>query len=324
MKEDLPSFDIHNASVGIKLVEDISTHSADICINAKKKATELVVKCEDKSNEKLCVIYDTNKDPGDGAEDDIDMDVEMEVEEPMPSCLTVVEQAARGSSPQNLPRVSEIEPSIPQRFDEGWIPPPPSDEEMIPPPPPPENENFPPPPPDDPPEPNVLPPYSDPYNAYAGYTYGYYDQSVAGGSAYGAPQGGAYYEALDSYVTNAPVIADSVGPLLYYDPNEIQVQAPPVLNGASSGMYNVSIFENPNTVNETGSSCSENKVSNGVQNIEKGFRDSSFVIPTIQAQATVSKTADVGLLATGSASVINTTFSQGHSKGEEFMVFITI
>ncbi|CAM8997298.1 unnamed protein product [Rhodiola kirilowii] len=316
------------ASVGTKSPEGIHTHSADGSINGEKipedeGIAERAVVNMDGTNEKLCATLDSTRLPGDDAEDDMDIDVDMEVEEPtLPSCITVVEPAPPGSS---LPLVLENELNNPPPPDEGWIPPPPPDEEMIPPPPPPDNEIFPPPPPDDPPELSVQPTaYTNPYNAYTEYTYSYYDQAVAGvqgaefqgqGEGYqvAMPQIGLYYEVPNSYVSSTPALVSSAEPVLCYEPQGRQVQPPPTMNVALTGLHISSGITNHNIFGESGLSCSENKSSIGVQKDEKGHMDTSPVIATVQAPATVSEVANV-LRVSDSATVGKASMSKGQPK----------
>lgn len=177
-------------------------------------------------------------------EEDMDMDVDMEVDDALPSSS----EAAQGPlGPEYFPAQEQtIQPNPPVEYsslasEEGFTIPPPPGEEWIPPPPP-DNEIIPPPPPppDEPPESAYPPPPSYPETAepisYAGQynlsypdsNFTYYGHTVAevpGSSFYGLAEGHqvaalhppVYYDTVPNvYPETGLVIVNPVEPGAYY------------------------------------------------------------------------------------------------------------
>ncbi|XP_020264339.1 formin-binding protein 4 isoform X2 [Asparagus officinalis] len=196
------------------------------------------------------------------ADDDIDMDVEMEVDEEPPSGQTAsvdlhsteCPMPSEGNQPlPEFPPLPSNEPSVPPPPDEEWIPPPPPDNEPAPPPPPeePSLPSVPPPYPD-----TVLcPPYPDQYNVgYAAPVYGYYPSTadvaaeVTGGNYYAEAehshiaglQSSSYYEPVVTSASHEVVVdVNQVKPVAYYDVSSGTIPSAPVGTSIGSSGYHI-------------------------------------------------------------------------------------
>lgn len=188
------------------------------------------------------------------ADEAIDMDVEMEVDEEPPSGQTASERPSQSEqlvqsnqSPLELPPLLSDE-LIPPPPDEDWIPPPPPDNEPDPPPPPPEEPplpSFPPPYPETMP----CPPYPDQYGVgYTAPTYTYYPSTaeVAGGNYYAQAEGSqisepqlpTYYEPVVTSAVHAVTVdVAPVEPVAYYDTSSGTVPSGPVVSSIESSGY---------------------------------------------------------------------------------------
>ncbi|XP_012078470.1 formin-binding protein 4 isoform X2 [Jatropha curcas] len=200
--------------------------------------------------------------------EDVDMDVDMEVEDGVPSSITVsrdasiieavapAKQLSRPNTPAVYPTVALGEEStVPLPPEEDWIPPPPPDSYQVPPPPP-DNDLVPPPPPDAPPESlnPPLPPYSETsqplpypqqYLSYPDSNFQYHGHDVTipstnfyghvDGSQVGLPHASLYYEAVtNTYAETAPIIVSSVEQVAYYNLQDGSMPSMPVVSGVES------------------------------------------------------------------------------------------
>lgn len=193
------------------------------------------------------------------AEEDVDMDVDMEVEDSNSAGVTSIayvlnskeiaatEQPVQSSPPSLYTSlVSEDTFAVPPPPDEEWIPPPPPDNEQVPPPPP----DEPPPEPPYPPLPSYLetgqPSYAEHYNfSYPVSSFDYYGHTVAaapGGNYYGHVEGcqvaiphlPVYYGADPS---TAQVAANPVEPVTYYGLQDGTGPAPSVVSSVDSSQF---------------------------------------------------------------------------------------
>ncbi|KAK9941155.1 hypothetical protein M0R45_017777 [Rubus argutus] len=193
------------------------------------------------------------------AEEDVDMDVDMEVEDSNSAGVTSIayvlnskeiaatEQPVQSSPPSLYTLlVSEDTFAVPPPPDEEWIPPPPPDNEQVPPPPPDE-------PPPEPPYPPLSsypetgqPSYAEHYNfSYPVSSFDYYGHTVAaapGGNYYGHVEGcqvaiphlPVYYGADPS---TAQVAANPVEPVTYYGIQDGTGPAPSVVSSVDSSQF---------------------------------------------------------------------------------------
>ncbi|XP_050370881.1 uncharacterized protein LOC126788906 [Argentina anserina] len=198
------------------------------------------------------------------AEEDVDMDVDMEVEDSNLAENTTINSYAfhakefTGTEQPNQPNSASLYTSLVS--EDTFAVPPPPDEEWIPPPPP-DNEQIPPPPPDEPPPEPPYPPlvsysetaqplYAEQYNfSYPVSGFEYYGHTVAeapGGNYYGQAEGSqlaiphvpVYYGAgLSTYADNAQVVANPVAPVTYYALQDGTVPTPPVVNSINSMQF---------------------------------------------------------------------------------------
>lgn len=204
--------------------------------------------------------------------EDVDMDVDMEVEDGVPSNITVLggdsstkdfaSQLIQSIPPAQVPCLATGDAStIPPPPEEEWIPPPPPDNDQVPPPPP-DNEQVPPPPPDEPPE-SSYPPvpsytetgqphtYTEQYNfSYPDSNFQYYGHAAAipssnlyghtDGSQVAVPHASLYFEAVpNTYTETAPVIVSPVETVAYYHVQDGSVPIMPSVSCAESSQLHV-------------------------------------------------------------------------------------
>ncbi|XWS09616.1 hypothetical protein CRYUN_Cryun39dG0004900 [Craigia yunnanensis] len=257
---------------------------------------------------------EANSKTGVHAGEDVDMDVDMEVEDAIPSstiALNALEQ----------PNPSADYSSVPLPPDEEWIPPPPPDNEQVPPPPP-DNEQVPPPPPDEPPE-HSNPPlpsyvettpltYAEQYNlTYSDSGYQYYGHEVsevlvggfyghADGCQIAAPQASLYYQAVpNTYSESAAVTVNPAEPVIFYDLQGIRASSVPVASGTTSSQLHSevgTISWNTLASNQAGSDDDLAVAAPGVrgdiptvsEKTEVASVGISSTLATIEAPATIS------------------------------------
>ncbi|XAR56818.1 hypothetical protein NMG60_11037437 [Bertholletia excelsa] len=205
--------------------------------------------------------------------EDVDMDVDMEVEDPTPAGVTRDSEVVNSFMSEERPILSnqpeECESfmsqqafGIPPPPDEEWIPPPPPENELVPPPPP-DNELVPPPPPEEPPEtmnpplpnyPETIQPsaYAEQHALpYPSLDFEFYSQANteyhatnvythAEGCQVAVPHQPLYYEVVPStYPIAAPVVAvNSFHSVAYYNPQNGSVVPGPVVSCAPSAGLN--------------------------------------------------------------------------------------
>ncbi|XP_024967569.1 formin-binding protein 4 isoform X2 [Cynara cardunculus var. scolymus] len=185
--------------------------------------------------------------------EDVDMDVEMEVEDALPSKdETGVHN--RVQSDQSIP---SNPPSEPLGFEEFEVPPPPNDEWI--PPPPPDDEPLPPPPPDEPHEVSFPPPpsemqtaqpysYGEQYNfTYPGSSFDYYGQTNtvpsndyyvdANGCQVAAPLATLYYATVPHPYPDPTSVVNPAEPVTYYTLQEGSVPTAPAIRSVETSLH---------------------------------------------------------------------------------------
>ncbi|XP_022716682.1 uncharacterized protein LOC111275559 isoform X2 [Durio zibethinus] len=187
---------------------------------------------------------EANSKTGVHAGEDVDMDVDMEVEDAIPASMMALRDVPPNALEQLNPSANYS--AVPPPPDEEWIPPPPPD-----------NEQVPPPPPDEPPE-NSYPPlpsyvettpltYVEHYNlSYSDSSYQYYGHAVsevpvggfyghADGCQIAVPQSSLYYQAVpNTYSESAPVTANPVEPVIFYNLQGRSASSVPTASGTES------------------------------------------------------------------------------------------
>ncbi|GMJ15963.1 Formin binding protein 4 [Hibiscus trionum] len=270
------------------------------------------------------------------AQEDDDMDVDMEVEDVIPPSTV----ALRDMPPNTLEqlRPSADYSAVPPPPNEEWIPPPPPDTEQIPPPPP-DNEQIPPPPPDEPPKHTYpLAPshtettpltYAEHYNlTYSDPNYQYYGHAVnqipvggfyghADGSQIAVPQASLYYQAVpNTYSENASVSVNSVEPVIFYNLQGRRASSVPIAGGTESFQLHSelgTISSNTIASNQVGSGCdialaepslrADGPTVNEKTDVASVGSSSTFA--TIEAPATVSvKESSVAAAAAAAAASV--------------------